>query len=124
HHALEHARVHAPPPVHACPLQTDTPATEIYTLSLHDALPISRSPSPPAQGPRRGTAARARGRENGKRPSPASARRSASQPAARRDRKSTRLNSSHVKNSYAVFCLKKKKAQNMSGTPASKSELA
>src|SRR5436309_9365394 len=34
---------------------------------------------------------------------------SASRPAARRpDRKSTRLNSSHVKNSYAVFCLKKK----------------
>src|SRR5204862_8071818 len=32
-------------------------------------------------------------------------------PAARRDRKSTRLNSSHVEISYAVFCLKKKKKQ-------------
>src|SRR5436309_9378194 len=34
-----------------------------------------------------------------------------SRPAGRRDRKSTRLNSSHVKISYAVFCLKKKKHQ-------------
>src|SRR6266511_503146 len=33
---------------------------------------------------------------------------------AREDRKSTRLNSSHVKNSYAVFCLKKKKKYNFS----------
>src|SRR5207302_3662830 len=35
-------------------------------------------------------------------------------PAARRDRKSTRLNSSHVKISYAVFCLKKKKEEKKS----------
>src|SRR5436309_14167356 len=68
----------------------DTATTEIYTLSLHDALPI----------PRRLTHSRrciARAR---------SPTRSASAP---RDRKSTRLNSSHVKISYAVFCLKKKK---------------
>src|SRR6266496_973528 len=71
----------------------DTATTEIYTLSLHDALPINRLPVPldvaiisktprsPRQAPRRhGT-----------------------------DRKSTRLNSSHVEISYAVFCLKKKK---------------
>src|ERR671926_914845 len=65
----------------------DTATTEIYTLSLHDALPIS-----PA-GPR-----------------PASCR--TDRPARRRrrwrDRKSTRLNSSHTVISYAVFCLKKK----------------
>src|SRR5215475_14659092 len=71
----------------------DTATTEIYTLSLHDALP----PWPP-QSPRRAT------RTCAATPSPP--------PASRRpapDRKSTRLNSSHVKISYAVFCLKKKK---------------
>src|SRR5436309_10008799 len=69
----------------------DTATTEIYTLSLHDALPISLS--------------------HDSRPSlhrhyegPCPCRSSWN----RRDRKSTRLNSSHVKISYAVFCLKKK----------------
>src|SRR5437879_9952513 len=67
----------------------DPATTEIYTLSLHDALPISifvtkdAAFTPP------------------------------SEPAAltkfRRDRKSTRLNSSHRCISYAVFCLKKKR---------------
>src|SRR5207248_9125640 len=65
----------------------NTPPTEISTLSLHDALPISasprrllNSPAPPVTIPwRRGV-----------------------------DRKSTRLNSSHRTSSYAVFCLKKK----------------
>src|SRR3982074_3937546 len=65
----------------------DTATTEIYTLSLHDALPISR-------------------RESGWRPRGHPARRSISRS---RDRKSTRLNSSHWRISYAVFCLKKKK---------------
>src|SRR5438270_12164128 len=69
----------------------DTATTEIYTLSLHDALPIYRSHHP--QGPRRaGGAPRAAGRPI--------------------DRKSTRLNSSHSQISYAVFCLKKKKKIN------------
>src|SRR6516225_11830954 len=62
----------------------DTATTEIYTLSLHDALPIWRAWLP----------------------------RSAAPPhrdwPAERDRKSTRLNSSHMSISYAVFCLKKK----------------
>src|SRR5207302_7929403 len=62
--------------------------TEIYTLSLHDALPIS----PPMNKP---FASAATGM-------------SAVSPGATADRKSTRLNSSHVKISYAVFCLKKK----------------
>src|SRR3712207_7598136 len=89
----------------------DTATTEIYTLSLHDALPISWGPPRPGEaidigailrsfpgftvdGGLRGTveiaierAAAARGT----------------------DRKSTRLNSSHANISYAVFCLKKKK---------------
>src|SRR2546426_3511497 len=74
----------------------DTATTEIYTLSLHDALPISarsRDRAPPSPCPRaRCGAPRSRG----------------SGPA-RVDRKSTRLNSSHLVISYAVFCLKKKK---------------
>src|SRR6266704_6082315 len=66
----------------------DTAPTEIYTLSLHDALPIlawGRTVENESFAPPRPT-------------------RSAST-----DRKSTRLNSSHVSTSYAVFCLKKKK---------------
>src|SRR5438876_5346405 len=69
----------------------DTATTEIYTLSLHDALPIWVLP-------------------------PSSSNRSTGRPgnvtcfpAGERDRKSTRLNSSHPSISYAVFCLKKKK---------------
>src|SRR3989442_15461306 len=67
----------------------DTATTEIYTLSLHDALPISR---PACFWPGRSSW-----------PSPGWGRRHPG------DRKSTRLNSSHVRISYAVFCLKKKK---------------
>src|SRR5437762_9335179 len=84
---------------------TDTATTEIYTLSLHDALPISnadleqldlrnseeRGRAEPAEGDGDLDGAR-RDRERGA-----------------RDRKSTRLNSSHRCISYAVFCLKKKK---------------
>src|SRR5438094_6344521 len=71
---------------------TDTATTEIYTLSLHDALPISINfqvveagfdRHPPAESLTNGL-------------------------EIYRDRKSTRLNSSHRTISYAVFCLKKK----------------
>src|SRR5215204_7131040 len=72
----------------------DTATTEIYTLSLHDALPIS--PRPTITRPRPAAANRDTRR-----------RRPAAPP--RGDRKSTRLNSSHTVISYAVFCLKKKK---------------
>src|SRR5882724_12742919 len=68
----------------------DTATTEIYTLSLHDALPIS---SRPFRKSTRGGAAP---------PSLAHA-------GSVLDRKSTRLNSSHLGISYAVFCLKKKR---------------
>src|SRR5436190_23530189 len=74
----------------------DTTTTEIYTLSLHDALPIyergeraaGRHPHVPIHGHRGLDQASGR---------------------ARQDRKSTRLNSSHTVTSYAVFCLKKKR---------------
>src|SRR2546422_4797435 len=66
----------------------DTATTEIYTLSLHDALPISvhRQKKPGLLGDRLELL-----------------------PESHEDRKSTRLNSSHGYISYAVFCLKKKK---------------
>src|SRR5256885_7483518 len=81
----------------------DTATTEIYTLSLHDALPIlPRGVRAQSRHLRSGQGGRrlsrgdrgARGGGRG-RPWP--------------DRKSTRLNSSHLVISYAVFCLKKKK---------------
>src|SRR5947199_8089952 len=74
----------------------DTATTEIYTLSLHDALPISTGRR---CGPRNGSST---GRE------PRIFALSSLRPS--RDRKSTRLNSSHLGISYAVFCLKKKKS--------------
>src|SRR5437867_10100011 len=78
-----------------------TPAVEIYTLSLHDALPISDN-----LRPRR---VRLRGDEGGCERVPAQGR--AARAACSRARKSTRLNSSHRTNSYAVFCLKKKRRE-------------
>src|SRR5207253_10455482 len=103
---------------------THTPSTEIYTLSLHDALPICRlrlSPlgqhavqaTRPAYSHEQPGAAQGRNRR---------VRRAKLRPTVGRvpivlerrlqqDRKSTRLNSSHVAISYAVFCLKKKKKQ-------------
>src|SRR2546429_7357674 len=80
----------------------DTATTEIYTLSLHDALPISRIArgSSPSNFPM------------SRREDAASSRRTTQPSREKRregDRKSTRLNSSHGYISYAVFCLKKKK---------------
>src|SRR5205809_6536690 len=71
---------------------TDPATTEIYTLSLHDALPICFRIW---FGLRRGFF---RGQRNCQ-----------TSELAGEDRKSTRLNSSHGYISYAVFCLKKKK---------------
>src|SRR5256885_7914241 len=75
----------------------DTATTEIYTLSLHDALPISTATAS-ATAMTRQSASSARACGAGRAPTG-------------RDRKSTRLNSSHLVISYAVFCLKKKKKQ-------------
>src|SRR3712207_7698471 len=83
----------------------DTATTEIYTLSLHDALPICSVRRPPDAS--RQAAARAL---RSPRRDPHGAARSPGESGWRRevDRKSTRLNSSHANISYAVFCLKKK----------------
>src|SRR6266496_4973575 len=84
----------------ACPLLcaslflfffNDTATTEIYTLSLHDALPIELAWRRPGGGMFLW------------------ARLAGGGDAAELDRKSTRLNSGHVEISYAGFCLKKKK---------------
>src|SRR2546430_9060687 len=83
----------------------DTATTEIYTLSLHNALPICQGPRP--SGARRVAALRG-GRTPRRRQ--CRRRRGVRPPrSAATDRKSTRLNSSHSQISYAVFCLKKKK---------------
>src|SRR5687768_18307183 len=84
---------------------TATATTEIYTLSLHDALPIFGAvPRLHPDRPPRGLRLDAHlGRSGHRR----HLRRAALR--GQRDRKSTRLNSSHGYISYAVFCLKKKK---------------
>src|SRR5205809_6065569 len=82
---------------------------EIYTLSLHDALPISCAASPLCLRLRRRGCSQTRRRSAYPKLSRRAARRLADQTESRADRKSTRLNSSHGYISYAVFCLKKKK---------------
>src|SRR5207249_11366718 len=101
-----------------------TAATTLYTLSLHDALPISRDGGirrPARQGLLAGGARQDRARPRARSPAAQPGAGRADQRAgchrgarpappariAARDRKSTRLNSSHVSISYAVFCLKK-----------------
>src|SRR5439155_26846722 len=104
--------LNAPPPPH------------IYTLSLHDALPISprscshghpaegtaaRPPRhrrrPPSRSPSRQRRRRAHIERSAQRPASCSAPRAETVGYSSEDRKSTRLNSSHVAISYAVFCL-------------------
>src|SRR5690606_42034413 len=101
-HAVPARSVYSPtdraPPLYVLSLLTAPSPTEISTLSLHDALPIfgafrSCIPDRRCRKPRDVL---------GRTPVVHFHRK-------KRDRKSTRLNSSHVKISYAVFCLKKKK---------------
>src|SRR5690606_41582185 len=101
---------------------TDTPTTEISTLSLHDALPIYAALATRAH-PHLACPAHAQPAAFDRHPASGEhlvvrrvqaggleVQRHRRQPLerGRGDRKSTRLNSSHVKISYAVFCLKKK----------------
>src|SRR5690625_6824952 len=73
-------------------------SSEIYTLSLHDALPICGMTATAPTGSPGGSP-------------PCRNHRTREPPCG--DRKSTRLNSSHVAISYAVFCLKKKNITNI-----------
>src|SRR5690606_41038688 len=103
---------------------TATATTELYTLSLHDALPISHGQNPPAAHPctpcaqpapqspadtncpkTRQTGPRGTAQTRQSQTSAGPRHRGSSAAARQLDRKSTRLNSSHVKISYAVFCL-------------------
>src|SRR3712207_8161519 len=83
----------------------DTATTEIYTLSLHDALPISAARVGAGRRLARQGEAVAGGLVAGLLLGPLHGGVDGPQLA---DRKSTRLNSSHANISYAVFCLKKK----------------
>src|SRR2546426_11660655 len=85
----------------------DTATTEIYTLSLHDALPISFLIAERI-GEHEVCLVATGGAHQGE-GDPGRSRRVLDHRPARGDRKSTRLNSSHLVISYAVFCLKKKK---------------
>src|SRR3712207_7747567 len=88
----------------------DTATTEIYTLSLHDALPISEHVADAVARPHRHAAGqRAHGEPGAELAIEAGLQVGRVRPHARPDRESTRLNSSHANISYAVFCLKKKK---------------
>src|SRR5438445_8556261 len=82
-----------------------TATTEIYTLSLHDALPISR----------RCNSSRNAWMSGDVLPGQSAA-------SVTGDRKSTRLNSSHANISYAVFCLKKKKQERACGPATAQKE--
>src|SRR3712207_8296965 len=84
----------------------DTATTEIYTLSLHDALPIFRGAHGRARGGQH--VAQHGGTAHGRRPARRARVLRVGAGRRARDRKSTRLNSSHANISYAVFCLKKK----------------
>src|SRR3712207_8570657 len=91
----------------------DTATTEIYTLSLHDALPISVLVAHEEVEP----AAVDRGAGDevdlGRGQLEEVLEHVAAVAQLAGDRKSTRLNSSHANISYAVFCLKKKKTTNL-----------
>src|SRR5947207_5009048 len=90
----------------------DDPATtQIYTLSLHDALPIcgiERSAPGDQPGELRLDVGEEMMTDAGPDAVGADQRHRQLLPPRRADRKSTRLNSSHTVISYAVFCLKKK----------------
>src|SRR5437588_3608534 len=93
----------------------DTATTEIYTLSLHDALPILAIEG--AQVLVGGQGPAADGIDEvavgcGGQVIPRCGQLGRLEPVLAVDRKSTRLNSSHTVISYAVFCLKKKKKNN------------
>src|SRR3712207_7031899 len=91
----------------------DTATTEIYTLSLHDALPIWRTADDRPVGGGTAVERHELSRQDGDRLVHVGVLARAAR-RHHRDRKSTRLNSSHANISYAVFCLKKKKKNHSS----------
>src|SRR3712207_9516061 len=90
-----------------CVFFNDTATTEIYTLSLHDALPIS-PPKTPTKNTTTNNSNASMNRSGSGHSTHAGKMHSGVGSGGGKDRKSTRLNSSHANISYAVFCLKKK----------------
>src|SRR5207253_11059257 len=99
---------------------TPPPPPHTHPLSLHDALPISATPPATAIESTMKKYSSGKAAANGSKlvwprnhwrnePYLSNRKIEAKPPGMARDRKSTRLNSSHVAISYAVFCLKKKK---------------
>src|SRR5947199_1253684 len=93
----------------------DSATAVIYTLSLHDALPISAEWQQSGPKSNHATAFLSRGRFSVQSVHALS--------LTSRDRKSTRLNSSHLGISYAVFCLKKKKQRRVNSCAGSERPL-
>src|SRR3712207_8079814 len=98
----------------------DTATTEIYTLSLHDALPISANTLALARLSSTGVASAATSNARAapiakplRTPDVSGVGVMDTRVTSPPDRKSTRLNSSHANISYAVFCLKKKKQKQL-----------
>src|SRR5207244_12910211 len=94
--------------LHLCCADLFTPATYIYTLSLHDALPIWAGEMRAVGAPEPGRRSAPREVRFTELSGPEARSLRAHVAVSRADRKSTRLNSSHQISSYAVFCLKKK----------------
>src|SRR5689334_25013159 len=97
-------------PLTSCLSSNPSATTDSYTLSLHDALPISRRLRPLPDLQQQALAGhvrvhRLRQREEAEQQGRLLLR---TDEEEEQDRKSTRLNSSHSSISYAVFCLKKK----------------
>src|SRR5690606_41913157 len=93
-----HVSAH-PPSLHSFPTRR---SSDLGHRSAHGTTSSSTTPTPSPTGPAGAAHPRAG-------PSTTGSGFPSAHPAAPPDRKSTRLNSSHVKISYAVFCLKKKK---------------
>src|SRR5690606_40404884 len=97
-------------------LSRGPPRTVPFSLSLHDALPIwapcSKAPPGGSRLSHKAICRGAAGRYRAGTCCPKPGRSGSAHSTIPQDRKSTRLNSSHVKISYAVFCLKKKKKRN------------
>src|SRR5207253_11384937 len=109
-----------PTPLHLLFSFTAPPPPATHTLSLHDALPIFRRSAPQCDRETRHRGIEHRLQQDGGEDEPHDRDEGEHAPevheavgvasqSTQRDRKSTRLNSSHVAISYAVFCLKKKK---------------
>src|SRR3712207_7867058 len=107
-----------------CFFFNDTATTEIYTLSLHDALPICHRIHQDSEVKDSHGSGRTRTQLSESRKRPLVVAHDARSQADRHhvlhhgDRKSTRLNSSHANISYAVFCLKKKKTKLIYRSPS------